>query len=93
MAMVKLRIDGTAVEAEQGTSVLKIAQKVGIEIPTLCYHEGIEPYAACRVCSVEMVRGRRRRIVTACNYPVSDGIEIFTCFRIFDAAAIVDRPQ
>jgi len=78
MAMVKLRIDGTAVEAEQGTSVLKIAQKVGIEIPTLCYHEGIEPYAACRVCSVEMVRGRRRRIVTACNYPVSDGIEIFT---------------
>jgi len=76
--MVKLRIDGIEVEAEPGIPVLKVAQKLGIEIPTLCYYEGIEAYAACRVCSVEVVRGRRRRMVTACNYPISEGIEIFT---------------
>jgi len=76
--MAKLRIDGIEVEAEPGTAVLKVAQKLGVEIPTLCYYAGVEPYAACRVCSVEMVRGRRRRMVTACNYPVSEGIEIIT---------------
>jgi heterodisulfide reductase subunit A len=76
--MVKFKIDGIQTEAEAGTAILKVAQKVGIEIPTLCYYEGIEAYAACRVCNVEVVRGRRRRMVTACNYPVSEGIEIFT---------------
>jgi heterodisulfide reductase subunit A len=76
--MIRLKIDGIETQAEAGTAVLKVAQKVGIEIPTLCFYEGIEAYAACRVCSVEMVRGRRRRLVTACNYPVSEGIEIFT---------------
>jgi len=78
MGMVKFKIDGIETEAEAGTPVLKVAEKLGIEIPTLCYNEWIEPYAACRVCTVEMVKGRRRRLVTACNYPVSEGIEIFT---------------
>ncbi|MCX8036616.1 MAG: 4Fe-4S dicluster domain-containing protein [Candidatus Sumerlaeia bacterium] len=76
--MIKLRIDGNEVEVNAGTPLLKAAQKLNIEIPTLCYYEGIEPYAACRVCMVEVVRGRRRRMVTACNYPATDGIEVFT---------------
>ncbi|MBM3334730.1 4Fe-4S dicluster domain-containing protein, partial [Candidatus Sumerlaeota bacterium] len=76
--MVKLRIDGVETEAERGTSVLKVAQRMGIVIPTLCYYEGLEPYGACRVCTVEVVRGRRRRLVTGCNYPVDEGIEVFT---------------
>jgi len=78
MAKIKVRIDGKEVEVEHGTPVIQAAEKLGIDIPTLCHHEDIEPYAACRVCIVEAVRGKRRRMVTACNYPLSDGVEIFT---------------
>lgn len=76
--MVKLRIDGIEVEAEAGTSLLKAADRIGIRIPTLCHNERVEPYAACRVCTVEVGRNSRRRLVTACNYPVEDGIEVST---------------
>jgi len=76
--MVKFRIDGREVEAEPGTTLLKVAEREGIHIPTLCHNEWIEPYGACRVCTVEVARGRRRRLVTSCNYPADEGIEVFT---------------
>lgn len=76
--MVKLAINGTPVEIEEGSTILDAANKLGIRIPTLCFNPIVEAYAACRVCSVEVVRGKRRRIVTACNYPVDEGIEVFT---------------
>ncbi len=52
------------------TTILAAAKKVGIAIPALCDSELVEPYGACRVCSVEVDEGRRKRIVTACNYPL-----------------------
>jgi heterodisulfide reductase subunit A len=76
--MVKLTIDGQGVEAEAGSTILSVARRLGIEIPTLCNYEGLEPYAACRVCTVEVARGRRRRLVTACNYPFDEGIQVST---------------
>jgi len=76
--MIEVTIDGIKVKAENRTPVLDVAKSLGIHIPTLCHYPGIESYAVCRVCVVEVsVRGRRR-IVTACNYPVTNGIEIFT---------------
>jgi heterodisulfide reductase subunit A len=76
--MVQVTIDDQNVEIEEGKAIIDAAKKLGIRIPTLCYNEMVEPYAACRICSVEVVRGRRRRIVTACNYPVADGLVVYT---------------
>jgi heterodisulfide reductase subunit A len=76
--IVSLTIDGKKVEVERGTPILKAARSLGIEIPTLCYWEFVEPYGACRLCVVEVIKGKRRRLVTACNYPAEDGLEVLT---------------
>lgn len=76
--MVILTIDGQEVQVEEGLTVLEVAKKVGIEIPTLCYHEALTPYGACRLCTVEVITRGRSRLVTACNYPVEEGIEVRT---------------
>jgi len=76
--MVKLTIDGQEVEVEKGLSVLEAANKVGIKIPTLCYHPAVSAYGACRICTVEIIRKGRSRLTTACTYPVQEGIEVKT---------------
>ncbi len=76
--MPALKIDGQVVEVEEGATILDAAGKLGIEIPTLCHHPLLEPYGACRICTVEMKRGKRTRLVTACNYPAQEGIEVET---------------
>jgi len=73
-----LEIDGKNVEAEEGMTILEAAKKAGIEIPTLCYHEGLEPYGACRICSVEIEKKGKSRIVAACCYRVEEGLKIKT---------------
>ena len=77
-AAVRLTIDGQQVEIEQGKTLLDAARKLKIEIPTLCHHEALEPYGACRLCIVEATSGTRTRVVTSCNYPVADGLEVRT---------------
>jgi heterodisulfide reductase subunit A2 len=76
--MVSLKIDGKEVQVPEETTILKAAEKAGVWIPTMCHNELIEPYGVCRLCSVEVVRGKRSRVVTACNYPVREGISINT---------------
>ncbi|MBU2446391.1 MAG: (2Fe-2S)-binding protein, partial [Bacteroidetes bacterium] len=76
--MITLKIDGKEVEVPEETTVLKAAEKAGVWIPTMCYNDLFEPYAVCRLCSVEVIKDKRSRIVTACNYPVADGIEVLT---------------
>lgn len=76
--MIHLKINGKAVEAREGRYLLEVAEEAGISIPTLCHHPALEPAGMCRLCTVEVFDGRRRRLVTACNYPVRQGIEIFT---------------
>jgi heterodisulfide reductase subunit A len=76
--MVKVNIDGKQLEVFEDTSILKAAEKAGIWIPTMCHCDYIEPYGVCRLCSVEVVKGRRSRIVTACNYPVREGMTVRT---------------
>ena len=58
--MVKIKIDGKEVEVEEGTYILQAAEKLGIKIPTLCYHPSVEPYGACRLCSVEIEKNGRK---------------------------------
>lgn len=76
--MAKLTIDDREVEVEEGVTILQAARRLGIEIPTLCYHEAIAPYGACRVCLVEVVTGGRSRLTTSCTYPACEGIMVRT---------------
>jgi len=76
MDSVKLTIDGQMVEVPAGTTILSAAKKVGIDIPTLCYHPTLETRAMCRVCMVE-VKGARA-LQAACAQPVAEGMEVKT---------------
>ncbi|MDI6780078.1 MAG: 4Fe-4S binding protein [Bacteroidota bacterium] len=76
--MVTVKIDGIEVQVPVDTPILKAAEKAGVWIPTMCHNDLIEPYGVCRLCSVEIVRGKRTRVVTACNYPVREGLTVYT---------------
>jgi heterodisulfide reductase subunit A len=79
MPKVNMTVDGRPITVDEGSYVLQAAEALGIEIPTLCFFKYVKPYAACRICVVEAKNKRgRTRIVTACNYPASEGIEILT---------------
>ena len=75
---MKVTIDGKIFETEEGKTILDVATENNIEIPTLCYHKALEPVGACRLCVVEIVDGDWSKLVTSCNYPVSDGLNIKT---------------
>ena len=76
--MVKLVIDGRDVQAEEGMTVLEAAGANNIYIPSLCYHEEVTPYGACRLCLVEIAKNGRQRLVTSCLYPVEEGLVVQT---------------
>ena len=76
--LITLKIDGKEVRAREGMTVLEAAKEAGIKIPTLCYHEKLEPYGACRICCVEVTRRGRSQVVASCGYPVEGGIEVKT---------------
>ena len=77
-APVTLKINGNVVEAQPGMTLLEAARSANIFIPTLCHHEELSSYGACRLCIVEIKTGRRSRIVASCIYPVEDGLEVLT---------------
>ena len=76
MGAVRLTIDGREVSVERGTTVLEAARSIGIEIPTLCHVEGLEPAASCFLCSVQ-VEGRRT-LSPSCALPADDGMVVVT---------------
>lgn len=77
--MVTLTINGREVQAEEGAVILDVARAKNIYIPTLCAHEEVIPYGACRLCLVEITtRKGRQRLVTSCLYPVEEGLKVVT---------------
>lgn len=76
--MVNLKINGIDVSVQKGSTILDAARKIGIEIPTLCFMKEKNEIGACRICIVEANEGRGFRQVTACVYPVSEGMEVKT---------------
>ncbi len=76
--MVTFKLNGKTVQGEEGEYILQVAEKYGVKIPTLCHHKALEPAGMCRLCTVELFDGRRSRYVTACNYPIWDGMEVQT---------------
>jgi bidirectional [NiFe] hydrogenase diaphorase subunit len=76
---VKIKIDRKEIEVDEGATVLEIARNEGIDIPTLCYHEALGPYGACRLCVVEAEGPLlRRSLMTSCNLKVSEGLSVDT---------------
>ena len=76
--MVNVKINGMAAAVPKGTSILEAARAAGVTIPTLCYLKDINEIGACRMCMVEANEGRGFRLVAACVYPVSEGMEVLT---------------
>ena len=78
MSEIRLQIDGKDVAAREGMTILEAAQTVGIVIPTLCHYEKLEPYGACRICTVEIEAQGRKNLAAACLYPVEPGLVVTT---------------
>ncbi len=78
MSEISLTIDGRQVKATKDMTLLEAARSAGIQIPTLCYHEKLEPYGGCRLCIVEVESRGRSKIVVSCVYPVESGIAVRT---------------
>ena len=78
MSEILLQIDGKEVKATKGMTVLEAAQRAGISIPTLCHHEKLEPFGACRICIVELESRGWTKLVVSCVYPVEEDIIVRT---------------
>ncbi|WP_342279120.1 NADH-quinone oxidoreductase subunit NuoG [Candidatus Tisiphia endosymbiont of Myopa tessellatipennis] len=74
--MIKLTIDGTEVEVEEGTTVFRACSKLGIEIPHFCFHERLKIAGNCRMCLVEMEKSPKP--IASCAMPASSGMVIHT---------------
>jgi bidirectional [NiFe] hydrogenase diaphorase subunit len=77
-AVINITIDGRKLQVPEGRTILEAARENGIEIPTLCYHEALEPYGACRLCVVELELRSRSRLVASCVYPCEEGAIVRT---------------
>lgn len=69
-------IDGRELEIEDGQTILDVARRLGIAIPTLCHAPGLRPEGACRICMVEV--GSRGRLVAACHTNLQPGMQVQT---------------
>ncbi|MBS4026957.1 MAG: (2Fe-2S)-binding protein [Clostridia bacterium] len=78
MSKILLKIDGREVEANEGATILEVAQNVGIGIPTLCHYDTLEPYGGCRLCTVEAEVHGRTKLVVSCLYPVEKDLVVRT---------------
>jgi len=74
--MVNLEIDGFQVIAPAGTSVMRAAASIGIDIPKLCATDSIEPFGSCRLCVVEIKGGRG--MPASCTTPIAEGMVVTT---------------
>jgi len=78
MSEIFLQIDGKEVRAQEGMTVLEAAKNAGISIPTLCHHEKLNPYGACRICVVEVDARGRSNLVASCIYPATQDLVVRT---------------
>ena len=70
-----ITVDGIPVEIEGEKNLLEVLRKVGIKLPTFCYHSDLSIYGACRMCMVENEKGG---LDAACSTPPRDGMVIKT---------------
>jgi NADH dehydrogenase/NADH:ubiquinone oxidoreductase subunit G len=78
MGDIQFEIDGQTVTADPGMTVLEVAQREGIFIPTLCHHEKLEPFGGCRLCIVEVEDRGWTKYVVSCVFTAAGGIIVRT---------------
>lgn len=76
--MIPFVLNGLEVSAEEGWTILEAARFYGLEIPTLCWHEGLTPYGGCRLCLVEIGKAPASKLVSSCTYRVEEGLVVRT---------------
>ena len=76
--MPKVTINGVDIELDAGTTILEAAKFLGMNLPTLCHDDGLSSYGACRLCVVEVDVGKQTKLVSACTYPIEDGLVVRT---------------
>lgn len=74
--MLNIRINSKEVKAPRGVTILKAAEKLGIDIPTLCHEDCLSSFSGCRICVVE-VEGARN-LMAACSTEIWEGMDIKT---------------
>ncbi len=74
--MLKLKVNDTDVEFEEGLTVLQVCEKAGVEIPRFCYHEKLSIAGNCRMCLVELEKSPKP--IASCAMPAADGMVIKT---------------
>jgi len=74
--MIQLTINNKKISAEPGTTILEAAKQNGINIPTLCYLEGVHKFGSCRICSVEVEGAKTLQV--ACMAEIRDGMVVHT---------------
>jgi len=76
--VIRFVINGQQVEGTEGETILEVATRYGIKIPTLCYHPSVSTFGACRICMVEVTQRGRSSLRPSCVFPISDGLEVKT---------------
>ena len=76
--LLQVTIDGLAVSAPAGQSLLRTARNLRIDIPTLCHHDDLKPEGHCRLCLVEIGPPPHTRLVNSCTYPVEQDLQVQT---------------
>lgn len=79
--MAEIVVNGRRLQCDEGETILEVCSRNGIEIPALCHHESVEPYGACRLCTVEVSHPKWpgwKDYVASCLYPVRDGLVVQT---------------
>ncbi|MDA8537467.1 NADH-quinone oxidoreductase subunit NuoG [Candidatus Pelagibacter bacterium] len=82
--MLKLKINNTEIEVEDGLTVLQACEKAGVEIPRFCYHEKLSIAGNCRMCLVEMEKSPKP--IASCAMPVAEGMNIKTNTKFVEKA-------
>ena len=82
--MIKLKINNKEIQVEEGTSVMKAAQKLGIHVPNMCWHDELEHFTSCMLCLVK--DSSNGKLFPSCSVKATEGLEIITDdFEINDA--------
>ncbi len=74
----EINIDGNTAEVQKDTFLLAAIRAAGGEVPTMCHHKDLTPNGSCRMCLVEVEERGKKKMVTACNYPVRGEIKVST---------------
>ena len=75
--MVTLTVNSRVITVPDGASLLHAVRAAGVNLPTLCYWDGLSPYGACRLCMVT-ITAPRHAVVASCTYPAEAGLVVET---------------